>query len=401
MIRVATVTELFDVAQLLASQPLPAGRRLAVVANTVTLAQLAMSAASALGLSCTEPFMLRHGSSAQEYGEAVELAAREADSVLAIVVPPVDVGGGKIDAAVKAAQGTGKPVLVAVLSFDGAVPPELGRHPDLSDAGQRRAGAQPGRGVRRVLRPAGRHVPDAAAGRHRGSPRRPHRAADSDLLAVYGITVDPAVPVRTADEAVEAAKRLGWPVALKSAASLHLYRPELGGVRLEIVDEDQLRAAFEAAELAEPELVVQRMAPPGVAVSVGAVEDPTFGPLVSFGVAGVATDLLGDRAYRILPLSDLDAAELVRSVRAAPLLFGYGGAPPVDVAALEQLLLKVARLADELADVTGPDVPPGAHLHSLELNPVIVGASGLRVLAAQARLGQPVPRADMGPRRIR
>jgi acyl-CoA synthetase (NDP forming)/RimJ/RimL family protein N-acetyltransferase len=401
VIRVATVTELFDVAQLLASQPLPAGRRLAVVANTVTLAQLAVSAASALGLSCTEPFMLRHGSSAQEYGEATELAAREADAVLAIVVPPVDVGGGKIDAAVKAARGTGKPVLVAVLSFDGAVPPELGpipTYPTPDSAVQALSRAV--EYAEFLARPVGLFpMPppvDAAAAHAALTEQR-----ISDLLAVYGITVDPAVPVRTADEAVAAANRLGWPVAVKSAASLQQQRPELSGVRLEIADEEQMRAAFEAAELAEPELVVQRVAPPGVAVSVGAVEDPTFGPLVSFGVAGVATDLLGDRAYRILPLSDLDAAELVRSVRAAPLLFGYGGAPTVDVEALEQLLLKVARLADELADVTGPDVPPGAHLHSLELNPVIVGASGLRVLAAQARLGQPVPRADMGPRRIR
>ena len=280
--------------------------------------------------------MLRHGSSAHEYGQAVERAARDADAVLAIVVPPVDVGGGKIDAAVEAAQGTGKPVLVAVLSFDGAVPPELGAiptYPTPDSAVQALSRAV--EYAEFCARPVGLFpMPppvDIAAARAALTEQR-----ISDLLAVYGITVDPAVPVRTADEAVEAAKQLGWPVALKSAASLHLHRPELGGVRLEIVDEDQLRAAFDAlAELAEPELVVQRMAPPGVAVTVGAVEDPTFGPLVSFGVAGVATDLLGDRAYRILPLSDIDAAELVRSVRAAPLLFGYGGAPPVDVEALE------------------------------------------------------------------
>jgi acyl-CoA synthetase (NDP forming)/RimJ/RimL family protein N-acetyltransferase len=401
VIRVSTVTELFDVAQLLASQPLPAGRRLAVVANTVTLAQLAVSAATALGLSCAEPFMLRHGCSAREYGEAVEQAARDADAVLAIVVPPVDVGGGKIDAAVEAAQGTGKPVLVAVLSFDGAVPPELGpipSYPAPDSAVQALSRAV--EYAEFCARPVGLFAMpppvDAAAARAALSEQR-----ISDLLAVYGITVDPALSVHSADEALEAARQLGWPVALKSATRLHHRQQELAGVRLELADEDQLRAAFDTARLTEPELVVQRVAPPGVAVTVGAVEDPTFGPLVSFGVAGVATDLLGDRAYRILPLSDLDAAELVRSVRAAPLLFGYGGTAPVDVEALEQLLLKVGRMADELADIAGPGIPPGAHLHALELNPVIVGSSGLRILAAQARLGRPVPRADMGPRRIR
>ena len=123
---------------------------------------------------------------------------------------------------------------------------------------------------------------------------------------------------------------------------------------------------------------------------------------VSFGVAGEATELLGDRAYRILPLSDLDAAELIRSVRAAPLLFGYRARAPVDVKALEELLLRVARLADELPTVYGPDAPPnGRQIRSLELNPVIVGESGVRVLSAEARLGRPVPRGDVGPRRIR
>ena len=174
-------------------------------------------------------------------------------------------------------------------------------------------------------------------------------------------------------------------------------------MRLDLSDEDQLRAAFDAlSELPDPKLVVQHMAPPGVAVTAGIREDPVFGPLVSFGVAGEATELLGDRAYRILPLSDLDAAELIRSVRAAPLLFGYRARAPVDVKALEELLLRVARLADELPTVYGPEAQPnGRQVRSLELNPVIVGGSGVRVLAAEARFGRPVPRGDVGPRRIR
>ena len=111
---------------------------------------------------------------------------------------------------------------------------------------------------------------------------------------------------------------------------------------------------------------------------------------MSFGVSGVATDLLGDHAFRILPLSDLDAAELVRTVRAAPLLFGYRGTEPVDVAALEQLLLRVGRLADDLPEVA-----------ELELNPVIVAPSGTSVLRATARIAVPTARLDAGPRRMR
>jgi acyl-CoA synthetase (NDP forming) len=106
-------------------------------------------------------------------------------------------------------------------------------------------------------------------------------------------------------------------------------------------------------------------------------------------VSGVATDLLGDRAVRVLALTDLDAAELVRAVRAAPLLVGYRGSEPVDVDALELLLLRAARWADDLPEVA-----------ELELNPVIVSASGTSVLRATARVAAPTVRLDAGPRRV-
>ena len=134
---------------------------------------------------------------------------------------------------------------------------------------------------------------------------------------------------------------------------------------------------------------VQSMAPPGVATVIRTADDPSFGALVSFGVGGVATELLGDHGFRVLPLTDLDAAELVRSVRAAPLLFGYRGSEPVDVGALETLLLRVTRLADDLPEVA-----------ELELNPAVVAASGVSVLGATARIARPPARLDAGPRRL-
>jgi acyl-CoA synthetase (NDP forming) len=127
-----------------------------------------------------------------------------------------------------------------------------------------------------------------------------------------------------------------------------------------------------------------------VAVSVASVEDPSFGALVSVGVGGIATELLGDRAYRAVPLTDVDAAEMVRSLRAAPLLLGWRGAEPVDVGALEDLLLRVSVLLD--------DVP---ELVELRLESVLVGASGLAVLEAYAEVAPPSGRPDTGPRRLR
>jgi hypothetical protein len=134
-----------------------------------------------------------------------------------------------------------------------------------------------------------------------------------------------------------------------------------------------------------------------VATVVGVVDDPSFGALVSFGLGGVATDLLGDRAYRPLPLTDLDAAELVRAPRAWPLLNGYRGSEPVDVAGLENLLLRVARLAYDLPEVL-----------QLTLEPVLVGppspwhgGRSLVVAGAAVRIGPPTARVDPGPRRMR
>jgi acyl-CoA synthetase (NDP forming) len=130
---------------------------------------------------------------------------------------------------------------------------------------------------------------------------------------------------------------------------------------------------------------------------VGIVDDPSFGALVSFGLGGVATDLLGDRAYRTLPLTDLDAAELVRAPRAWPLLNGYRGSEPVDTGAIEELLLRVARLADDLPEVL-----------ALTLEPVIVGppdpwhgGRSLVVAGGGVRVGPPTGRIEQGPRRMR
>ena len=170
------------------------------------------------------------------------------------------------------------------------------------------------------------------------------------------------------------------------------HRTDLGGVRLNLATEADLRGAWDGiVDALGParHLVVQRMSPPGVAVVLTSTEDPLFGPVISFGVGGVATELLGDRAFRIPPLTDVDVADLIRSVRAAPLLFGHRGADPVDVAALEDLVVRVSRLADDLPEVA-----------ALELNPVIVGVESLSVLNATIRLAPPLARADQGPRAL-
>lgn len=200
------------------------------------------------------------------------------------------------------------------------------------------------------------------------------------LLAGYRIPVRPTLPAPTEETAVTAAARVGYPVVLKATDQVSRHRVDLS-------TEAQLRSAYQGMHRqlgGTGGLVVEAMAPTGVAVAVTVDDDPVLGGLVSFGLGGVSTELLEDRAVRTLPLTDLDAAELVRSVRAAPLLFGYQGADLVDVPALEDLLLRVGRLAEDLPQ-----------LQHLELNPIVVSQTGLTVLRATLQIARPHTRPDL------
>jgi acyl-CoA synthetase (NDP forming) len=165
-------------------------------------------------------------------------------------------------------------------------------------------------------------------------------------------------------------------------------------MRADVDDEADLRRdwAFLRAQpgVGDEPVLVQGMAPPGVPVTVSTMEDELFGPVVSFGLAGDASELLGDVAHRIPPLTTGDVADLVRGVRAAPRLFGYRGSPPLDVAALEDLLARVSVLADDLPEVA-----------EMALTPVVVSQQGLQVLLARVRLARTDRRrADTGSRRV-
>lgn len=215
-----------------------------------------------------------------------------------------------------------------------------------------------------------------------------------ELLARYGITVRPTLPAPGPEEAVAAAARLGYPVALKTTAPHLRHRADLGGVRLDLDGEAALRRAYGEltgllGQPAELRPVVQSMAPRGVDTVVRATIDPAAGAVLSFGLAGAPSELLGDTAHRLVPATDRDAAELIRSIKAAPVLFGWRGAAPVDTAALEELLLRVSRLVDDHPEVV-----------SLSLEPVVVATHGLTVLGASVRLSPPPARTDLGPRRL-
>jgi acyl-CoA synthetase (NDP forming) len=191
--------------------------------------------------------------------------------------------------------------------------------------------------------------------------------------------------VHDEDAAAAAAADLGGRVVLKAQADGLVHKTDAGAVRLGLHGEQETRAAYR--ELAGTfgarltGVIVQPMLGDGVEVLIGTVSEPVFGPLVVFGLGGVATEVLGDHAARLTPLTDADASALIRSVRAAPLLLGHRGRPAVSIPALADILLRVSQLADDLPEVA-----------ELDLNPVIAQSGGacavdarVRVLAAQPR----------------
>jgi acyl-CoA synthetase (NDP forming) len=182
-------------------------------------------------------------------------------------------------------------------------------------------------------------------------------------------------------------------VALKAGAGAIVHKSDVGGVLLDLGDDDAVRRAFIELRSAlgdDATVVVQPMVPSGVETIVGVTHDPSFGPLVLFGMGGIAAELLRDTALRILPLTDLDAYEVVRSLRLSPLLFGYRGAAECDAAALEDLLLRVGHLAEMLPEV-----------EEMDCNPVVVTPSGAIAVDVKIRLAPVVPGPPPGLRRLR
>jgi acyl-CoA synthetase (NDP forming)/GNAT superfamily N-acetyltransferase len=435
VIRVDTVTELLDTGLFLTLQPLPAGDRLAILGNSESLGLLTYDAALTAGLRPGPPQDLTTAAGPGDFAAALRAALADPgnDAVAVTAIPRVadeeapDPESGDDPALARAlreaAAGAGKPVVVVHLALDtmadrlvaaegdGARVPAY-RAPDRAvhalavaagNAAWRAGAADPGRvpqfddiqegaaaaDVRRLLPAAG--TPDQSAAAP-GVTLSDEDAAG--LLGRYGIEVRRTLPAPDAEAAVVAAARLGYPVALKTTAPHLRHRADLGGVRLDLAGEADLRRAYEelTARLGKPgELlpVVQAMAPRGVDTVVRASVDPAVGAVLSFGLAGAPSELLGDIGHRLVPATDRDAAELVRSIRAAPLLFGWRGSEPVDTAALEELLLRVSLLTDDLPEVVAVD-----------LEPVVVAAQGLAVLGAAVRLARPPARTDLGPRAL-
>jgi acyl-CoA synthetase (NDP forming) len=405
---------MFDTAQLLAYQPLPAGGRVAVVGNSTALNLLVVDALQGEDLAVSgQPVDVGITASPADLAAAVRAAGAsdDVDALVVVFYPPLQRSGtAHAEALREAVAGLDKPVVTTFLATQGMLAELAVSGPDgVPDRGSvpsyptpDRAVASLARAVRyarwrtappgEMVRPAGIDVQGARAmvDRYRGE-----RVLDDDeriaLLRCYGIEMLPFRRARSAAEAVAVASELGFPVAIKAAAQRWRHRVDGAGVRLTIVTHQGARQAF--ADLARAsghdEVYVQKMGPPGTSCVFALLDDPSFGSLLSFGLSGMATELLGDRAYRPIPLSTTDAAELIREPRAAPLLSGYRGERPAKLDALEDLALRLNRLAQDLPEV-----------RSLVLDPVLAGPDGIAVAGVRIVLGPPPTREEAGPRRL-
>ncbi|OJV25846.1 MAG: GNAT family N-acetyltransferase [Actinobacteria bacterium 69-20] len=412
VIRTDTLSQAFDVALLLACQPLPAGDVVAVIGNSTALGLLAFDACLDAGLTVAGGAPVDLGASvspddmAAAVAEAVAGAARSGvGAVLVVFVPPVATDGAAHAEALRSAvHGAQIPVLSTFLAVEG-VPEHLAVSDGVEAAarGSVPSYRSPERAVA-ALAAAARYaewlrtppgVVAPLADLDRASARRLVAAivppsgerpmADAEMVEIlrcYGIPVTDFSLAGGRDEAVAAATELGFPVVLKASDESLRHREDRIGVRLDLADPSSVAAAYAALAAATgPQVYVQRAvhAADRIASAVfGVMADPSFGALVSFGLGGVATELFDDRAYRAVPLTDQDAAELIAAPRAAPLLDGYRGAPAVDRRPLIDLAQRLSALADDLPEI-----------RFLQLQPVLIAAAGYAVTGVTGRIGTP------------
>jgi acetyltransferase len=418
IIRVNTLEELFDMATLLSNQPLPTGKRVVIVTNGGGPGILAADACEQQGLVVPEfssevkrllrhattreirignPLDLTAGATGQEFEGVLKVLANDSgnDAVITIFIPPIVVDPKTIDEAIGRVallfQRHRKPFLACFMGERGSRV-KLGSngrfvpcYPFPEDAVSALAKAveysvwlkKPKGSIPRVQglkRDRARKLIEVAMSR---SPHRPFWLSAEDialLLNCYGIRFAETLMASTAPEAARLASKIGFPVAVKLTSSTIVHKTDVGGVALDVESEHQVERTFDdiSARLArmgrehEMEGVsVQKMVKGGVEAIIGVTQDPSFGPLMMFGVGGTYAELLNDVAVRLHPLTPLDAQELIHSVKMTKLFEGFRGSLPSDVESLEDLLLRLSALIE--------DVP---QIAELDFNPVIVMPRG-------------------------
>ncbi|HEX6869603.1 MAG TPA: GNAT family N-acetyltransferase [Micromonosporaceae bacterium] len=412
IVRTDHLGELLDAARMLTDQPLPEGARLGLVSNAAGVNLLAADAAAPAGLLVprfSEPLRAELARLVEGAGNPLDLGAAATPEAFAAALDRV-AGSGEVDALLIAVAASRANDIPAILAAAGAVadqhrqlpmaavvlgapaPTALGeRRAPVFDLPERAVAAL-GKAARYAAwrrEPLGEQpqLPGVATGPARATVRAalaqgagwqpPARVAE--ILGHYGVPMLTTVTAVGEDEVADKCSTIAYPVAIKAADPLVVHKSDVGAVRLNVTDESGARAAYRAIAaalaVARPAVLIQPMAAGQVELVAGIVPDSWFGSLVMLGVGGGHAELFADQALGLVPITDRDAGRMWRSLRAAPLLTGYRGSPPVDTGSVEDLLLRLGRLAEEVPEVV-----------ELELNPVLVGPVGAMVVDARMRL---------------
>ncbi len=411
IIRVRLMEEMFDVAALLSNQPLPRGRNLTIVTNGGGPGIIAADAAARNELSLPQPsealsdklksvikrdIMVRNpldttaGADAEEFRGILKVLAkdRESDAVLVIFIPPVVGNTEDFEAAIRDVSQEfwkeKKPLLACFLGQRG-FKAKLGSagkfvpsYPFPEEAVEALASAVKYAEMR--ARPTGRLPEFEDIDKEKAhelvrkamtkSERRPlwlEPRDINDLLECYGLRIAKTLVADTPDAAARVASEVGFPVAVKLVSATISHKSDVGGVVLGLESAEAVRDAFnEIASKLEKAgrrdemqgVMVQRMVTGGVETIAGVTQDPNFGPLLMFGSGGTYAELLNDVAMRLHPLTDLDAQEMVASLKMSRLFDGYRGSPPLDRAAVQELLLRLSRMVADIPQIAELDFNP-------------------------------------------
>ena len=424
VIRADTLGELLDTAALLGSQPLPRGNRVAIVTNGGGPGIMCADACHAAGLGVVElseelrerlaqaltgsaslqnPIDLTATATAEDFGRAIKtLAGADAcDAIITLFVPPLMTDPVAVAEAVDAAAvAAGIPVASVFMTRELPKAGSVGRFALPEEAVRAIAhavdyAAWRARPAGVIVEPSGIRSDEARLITGKALVRGDGWLSPSEvagLFGCYGLPLISTEVVPTPAEAAAAAARLGSPVALKAVATGLVHKTDAGGVRLGVEGEadvlaaaNEIRDAVTATGHELEALIVQPMAAKGVELLLGVVHDPSFGPVLVCGAGGVAAELLGDVAVRITPLTDLDAHEMVRSLRTFPLLDGYRGAPKCDIPAIEDVLLRLSALVENHPEIA-----------ELDANPLLASPDGAVIVDARVRIQAPVPPRPLG-----
>jgi acetyl coenzyme A synthetase (ADP forming)-like protein len=420
VLRAESIEELFDMAMAFTDRSLPRSRHTAVVTNSGGPAILAADALETRGLELRElqqvtvaqlkplfpeeasirnPLDMIASATPSHYRTALDAVLRDpgVDSALAVFVPPLGVRQQDVAEAIvtAAAAHPQKPVLAVLMGSEGLPQGRAELHkagipayvfPESAARGLAALCRQREWIERPVQQAPTLDVDRARAARALAdggtvAPRKLSELDALELLAAYGIPVAQARLANDPDEAARLAVQLGFPVVIKAVAPELVHKTDAGAVRLDLRSPSQvLTAAKEAVRAvrqvvrgAAPRILVQRMIAGGRETIVGISRDPAFGPLLMFGLGGIYVEALKDVVFRVAPIQPLDAQEMVGSIRGVSLLEGIRGAPPVNFAALNDVLLRVSQLA-----VDHPEIG------ELDVNPLLAFPDG--VMAVDARV---------------